>query len=395
MPSSSRAFARASTPSARCSLTALLSSRVTVSISAAPLIRRVRAASSATVASSKRDSRIASRESLRKCRSCICASWAFRNGSRGLSGSIRPTRCNAALASSARLASKDDSASLSNSLTITSALAGAGARDSNTGSASVIKGVPAIACSTVTGLSEPPKTHQPSATTTTRPAAPMPRILGLENEDSAELPVADLLESWTSVFLLSENAAPTDLMMRVTVSMRLLSSSPNALDKRSLIGDARFADFDARTALGSTFTVGIDPDVASAGGVVVRIGLATDLDRMAPRRFALAIGALAADLKAESGASRWCLTDASIASRARPGDTGFNKNRYTLPRLIKSMSISPSSRRPATIATRRGTVVRRCMVTFSTLPLTTAASTTATPTLPLRTAASACAIVLA
>ncbi len=32
-------------------------------------------------------------------------------------------------------------------------------------------------------------------------------------------------------------------------------------------------------------------------------------------------------LKAESGASRWCFTDASIASRTRPGDTGFNKNR--------------------------------------------------------------------
>ena len=64
-------------------------------------------------------------------------------------------------------------------------------------------------------------------------------------------------------------------------------------------------------------------------------------------------------LNAESFASRWCLTEASIASRARPGDTGFSKKRYTWPRLIRSISISPSSRRPATIATSRGIDLRR------------------------------------
>ena len=227
----------------------------------------------------------------------------------------------------------------------------------------------------------------------------MPRNFGPVNEDSPELYTAGLSDSWMSAFLPSENVVATDLIMPVIVSTRLLSSVPNAPDKPSLTGDERFAAFDARMALGSTFTVGIDLDVAFASGVAVRIGGATDFDFVPARRLAvgctLAIGALPTDLKAESGASRWCLTDASMASRARPGDTGFNKNRYTLPRLIRSMSISPSSRRPATIATSLGAVVRRCMVTFSTFPPTTAASTTATPTLPLRTALSACAIVLA
>jgi len=81
--------------------------------------------------------------------------------------------------------------------------------------------------------------------------------------------------------------------------------------------------------------------------------------------------------------------------RARPGDTGFSRNRYTLPRLIRSMSISPSSRRPATIATSRRCRPRKCCVSFSTFSPTMAASTTATPTLFLRTASSACFKVFA
>ncbi len=100
-------------------------------------------------------------------------------------------------------------------------------------------------------------------------------------------------------------------------------------------------------------------------------------------------------MNAESGASRWCLTEASIASRERPGDTGFSRKRYTLPRLIRSISISPSSRRPATIATSRGAAARNCIVRSSAFVPTIAASTTATPTFFLRTASSACAMVFA
>ena len=41
----------------------------------------------------------------------------------------------------------------------------------------------------------------------------------------------------------------------------------------------------------------------------------------------LAAAGLPLILKAASGASRWCLTEASTARRARPGETGFSKKR--------------------------------------------------------------------
>jgi hypothetical protein len=43
--------------------------------------------------------------------------------------------------------------------------------------------------------------------------------------------------------------------------------------------------------------------------------------------FVTAAAALPPALNAESGASRWCFTDASTASLARPGDTGFSRKR--------------------------------------------------------------------
>src|SRR5690606_20125246 len=52
-----------------------------------------------------------------------------------------------------------------------------------------------------------------------------------------------------------------------------------------------------------------------------------------PASFDAGASAAGLGLNAASPASRWCFTDASIARRARPGETGFNRKRYTWPRL--------------------------------------------------------------
>ena len=69
-------------------------------------------------------------------------------------------------------------------------------------------------------------------------------------------------------------------------------------------------------------STGYDEDASSwlsAGGVLNRIRFAAG--------FAGAACCAATTLNAESGASRWCLTEASTASRARPGDTGLSRKR--------------------------------------------------------------------
>ena len=62
------------------------------------------------------------------------------------------------------------------------------------------------------------------------------------------------------------------------------------------------------------------------GGELVVARLEARLEFGAEPRVAAAV-ADDTGLNAESGASWWYLIEASMASRARPGDTGFRRNR--------------------------------------------------------------------
>ena len=80
-------------------------------------------------------------------------------------------------------------------------------------------------------------------------------------------------------------------------------------------GLAAFAAFGGLAGLGAGFGAGLGAGFAALAGFA-GFGFA-----------AFGFGAACFGLKAESGASRWCRTDASIASRARPGETGFSRKR--------------------------------------------------------------------
>ena len=157
---------------------------------------------------------------------------------------------------------------------------------------------------------------------------------------------------------------PIALAMPVIVSPKPPSLSKGP-DRRSASGDAiitalagRGSGASSAVAFGSAggFSSGLGCGFASAFAFGFSGAAGFDGAGLAAAGVVTPFGLL---LNVDSAAQRWCLIDASIASRARPGDTGFSKKRYICPRLIRSIIVSPSSRRPATIATRRGTDLRR------------------------------------
>ena len=130
--------------------------------------------------------------------------------------------------------------------------------------------------------------------------------------------------------------------MPVIVSVKLESSPPNASDSPSLTGDANpGSPSGGSTGAGVAGAAGfVAADLVlsllAGAGLASRAGFAAAAGWVlgADFGFGLAAGAFcagaaddAAILNAESGASRWCFTEASTARRARPGDTGLSRNR--------------------------------------------------------------------
>ena len=172
----------------------------------------------------------------------------------------------------------------------------------------------------------------------------MPRIRGFVNGDP---PLLSALAAGvgtgagcaSSDFLRLLNFSPMLATIPVIVSVKLASSPSNADASLSFSSDGVISTV-AFTCLGFGlgFVTGFGADFATgfAAGFATGFGAAFALGRGfaagCGRLAALGFGAGAAlsllrALKADSGASRWCLTDASTARRARPGDTGFSKNR--------------------------------------------------------------------
>ena len=126
---------------------------------------------------------------------------------------------------------------------------------------------------------------------------------------------------------------PTEVAISVIVSV---------IFPPSLKAESRFADPDSdelRTGarIGSGFCA-LDCCVFLADGLAAfcwplpGFGVFDDLGLLAgacvSAGFTIGLAAVRGlPLNAEPAASRWCLTDASMASRTRPGETGFNRKR--------------------------------------------------------------------
>ena len=98
--------------------------------------------------------------------------------------------------------------------------------------------------------------------------------------------------------------------MNDTSNLKLVD--PGLLKTRAFI-NGKWCDADDGAAFSAAFGLVSVIDFASGFGV----GFSTGNGPVV----------LSFDSNAASGASRWCLTDASTASLARPGDTGFIRNR--------------------------------------------------------------------